>query len=472
MSGPGREQGLADWVLTGLIDLAQGLKYVATQGRAPLHEASYKNGQWLNWNAHVLARPRVYLTPRTEDEICEAVRGQRRLRGVGAGHSFNACPCSDEAMLSLDGYDNIIAVDSEARTVQVQAGIRLRALNELLAQRGLALPCVGSTDAQGLAGVLSTDVHGTGRDHGFLSEQVLALRIVDAEGRAETHPIESEVCQAALGGLGLLGVITEVVLQCEPAYNLRKEIRILDPHELDGALPQLMAENDHLSLYYLGGTRDTPVRVNLWRRTTDPPTPENKEFRGRIELLELLYAGFLMGNAAHLGLIEHNGRVGQQLFRKLTEGVAHVYPWQQGFPRKLYYRHDEIEYGVPLSRWRPCLQEVQELLQRRGRAALIEVRFTPDRSRALLGPGVGRQTCYIELAASLAQDTAEIFAEAEAILRRHEGQPHLGKSHTLSAAAMAEIFGERYRRFVALSRARDPGGKFMNPYCARLFGEP
>lgn len=468
----GADEGLGSRLLTWATDLAHGTLFQATGGHGPINEGSYKDGAWINWNAAVMARPRAYLTPQTEAEIVEAVRARPRLRVVGAGHSFNEAPCSDEAMVSLDGFDRIVAVDSAARTVRVQAGVRLRALGAELAQRGLGLPCLGSTDAQSVGGLLSTDLHGTGRDHGFLSEQVRALRIVDAAGQAQDHPADSEVCQAALGGLGLLGVITEVELQCEPDYRLAKEIRIVPRDGWDRELPALMAAHDHFSLYFLGGTRTAPVRLNLWRRTTEPLTPDRSAKRSRIEELELFYGGFAMSTAAQLGLVEQNGQVGQWLFQLLTGGVVIVLPWQQAFPRRLYFRHDEIEYGVPMDAWRRCLDEVLALLADRAFPAVVEVRFAPDRSRALLGPGVGRPTCFIELAASLAEPTRAVFAACEAVLRAHGGQPHLGKRLGLSAADMAAIFGDRYQRFQALRRARDPQGRFVNPFCAQLFGAP
>ena len=65
---------------------------------------------------------------------------------------------------------------------RVQAGVRLRDLNKSLWSAGLALPVLGSTDAQSLGGLIASDLHGTGRDHGFLSEQVLALTVLVGVG--------------------------------------------------------------------------------------------------------------------------------------------------------------------------------------------------------------------------------------------------------------------------------------------------
>ena len=117
------------------------------------------------------------------------------------------------------------------------------------------------------------------------------------------------------------------------------------------------------------------------------------------------------------------------------------------------------------------LGEVMDLLQERDFFSIVEVRFTPDRSQALLGPGVGRRTAYIELATPLSQDTASLYPEVEEIFLRHGGQPHLGKKTTLSAHGLRQVYGERFERFTRVRQAADPEGKFLNAFTGRLFAE-
>jgi hypothetical protein len=57
------------------------------------------------------------------------------------------------------------------------------------------------------------------------------------------------------------------------------------------------------------------------------------------------------------------------------------------FSRKLFYQHDEIEYGVPTAERLACLTAVMELLAAEELRSVIEVRFAPDTTQALLGPG-------------------------------------------------------------------------------------
>ncbi len=51
--------------------------------------------------------------------------------------------------------------------------------------------------------------------------------------------------------------------------------------------------------------------------------------------------------------------------------------------------------------FRTIIGEVQDLLAKEEFPSIIEVRFTPDVSEGILGPGTGGPTCYIELATPL-----------------------------------------------------------------------
>jgi FAD/FMN-containing dehydrogenase len=135
----------------------------------------------------------------------------------------------------------------------------------------------------------------------------------------------------------------------------------------------------------------------------------------------------------------------------------------------LFYRHDEIEFGVPFERYRDVLDRVLRLLAEEDYFSVVEVRFTPDASQALLGPGVGRRTAYIELATPMSRPTAGMYARVEQIFLEHGGRPHLGKYCGMSADGMLQAFGDRYVRFQQLRRAEDPEGKFLSGFTEQIF---
>ncbi|MFV8751606.1 D-arabinono-1,4-lactone oxidase [Nannocystaceae bacterium ST9] len=456
---------LADRIETNVFDLVHGGVFLATG--APDHEGHFAEGIWRNWTSSYEIEPKSYGFPNSERELAEAIVAAKQLRMVGGGHSFNDSPLSPDTMLSLDAYDAVLAIDREAKTARVQAGIRLRDLNKALWEAGLGLPVLGSTDAQSLAGLIATDLHGTGRDHGFLSEQVLSLRVLAHDGSAWTVRRDEPLFHAVFGALGTCGVVAEVELQLVDAFNLVKTTMMVDRTSTERVIEEHLADHEHVSFYYVGGGDDgESIRMHCWDRTDEPPTENWQNLKTRIELGDFAISAFIPGVAKLIADVDEDA----PLSNLLAPDHRLVMPGSQGFGRKLFYRHDEIEFGVPFAAWQACVGEIMQLLHDRRFFSVVEVRFTPDTSQALIGPGVGRRTAYIELATPLAQDTTEIYAAAEDIFLAHGGQPHLGKKTNVSAQQMLEIFGDRYVQFQAIRAAQDPGGKFLNPFTRRVFG--
>ncbi len=456
---------LKDRVETGWLDLLHGGLYAATG--APDHEGHYRDGVWRNWTDSYAVRPAAYHLPATEAELRAIVAGADKLRVVGGGHTFNDSPLSEHTLVSLDAYDGVLHVDPEARAIRVQAGIRLRDLNRVLREHGLGLPVLGSTDAQSIAGLVATDLHGTGRDHGFLSEQILGLRVIAHDGTARDLRPGDPLFHAVIGGLGTCGVVAEVELQAVPAFNLEKTTQMMDRAATEDELEALLQAYDHVSVYYMGGAAESEsFRVHCWRHTDEDVTPGWEKHKTRAELSDFAISAFLPGIALAVADMDEDA----WLSDVLAPDQRLIMPGSHGFGRKLFYRHDEIEFGVPFPAWRACVAEVMALLAARDFFSIVEVRFTPDTSRALLGPGVGRRTAYIELATPMSQQTEAVYAEVEDIFRAHGGQPHLGKKTRFTTRQMRETFGERFETFARLRAEQDPGGKFLNPFTARVLG--
>jgi hypothetical protein len=434
-----------------------------------LIKAGFKNAIWGNWSREYYCIPKKYFVPETEQEICDIVRNAKKVRVVGGGHSFNASPLCDDVLISLDKYNKILDINKEDRIVKVAAGIRLVDLEKILQLHGLALPVLGSTDHQSLAGVVATDVHGTGKDHGFLSEQILELRIVDANGNAHTYNSQSDIFHASIGGLGLCGIIIEVELQCVQSYNLEKSVQVFDIDWWEQNYEKLLAENDHLSIYYLGGTALKQVRVNIWNHTLAPVSANSAFWKKILEFSDIMGAGCFVGIATIFRLEHFVGKFLLFIVKHIFSQKNHIYTWNEGFARTLFFRHDEIEMGIPFENFRACINDVRNLLLEERFVTFIEVRFTPSKSEALIGPGVGRRTCYIELATSSGQDTTHVYQLFEKLLLKHGGQPHMGKKMWLNSEDFKTIYGKRLEHFMSARLKQDPNGKFVNKFISTFF---
>ena len=191
---------------------------------------------WQNWARNQTANPTAIDHPASEDELVAVVvqaaaRGER-VKAVGSGHSFTDAAVTDGRLVMLDGYRRVLDVDTDRGRVTVEAGLALEDLNVALDDRGLALPNLGDIAYQTVAGAAATATHGTGALLPGLAAQIVALRIVAADGSvvACSADEEPEVFHAARVSVGALGVLSTVTLQAVPAFHLHA---VNEPMRLD-----------------------------------------------------------------------------------------------------------------------------------------------------------------------------------------------------------------------------------------------
>ena len=148
----------------------------ATLGRCVWLEGRVERGVFTNWARRFRYVPKRFAKPATEQEIVELIQNAGSVRVFGSGHSFNSGVVSEETLVSLDDYSGLVWKDLDKKQVAVKGGTRVRDFVALLLEEGLAFRALPSHDAQSIAGILSTDVHGTGREWGFVNESVVGLK--------------------------------------------------------------------------------------------------------------------------------------------------------------------------------------------------------------------------------------------------------------------------------------------------------
>lgn len=135
-----------------------------------------------------------------------------------------------------------------------------------LAINELALSSQGAMSDATLGGAISTGTHGSGSNYGTISTQVLELELITCQGEKVicSRKKNMEVFLAALCGLGAIGVIVTVTIQCEAAFRL-KETRY--PCEFKEVLENLqvhLKSSDHFRCLWYPHT-DIAVCFHLAR---------------------------------------------------------------------------------------------------------------------------------------------------------------------------------------------------------------
>ena len=447
--------------------------YAATLGHYLWLEGRVRGGVFRNWARRFQYAPITYAEPSTEEEIVRIVRNSSKVRIFGAGHSFNEADVSDQILISLDNYSGLVAKDLVNHQITVKGGTRVRDIVKLLAQDGLAFAALPSHDAQSIAGILSTDVHGTGRTGGFLSDTVVRLKLLDGNGSIIVCDPADDLFKAAIGGIGAVGVILEVTVQAVPRFNINQRVNISDLDEVKQTLDTLVATNDHFSLYLFPFTDQ--CQVNTWNRTDQPHSPnaDIREFANiSLDALLAAWVGNFLAYAKLLPLSRHWSRLSYLLRR----GSNLVLESDCAYNRTIYHLHQELEFTVPYeATFGVCdlLIKLYENLYSSGLPyTLFEVRFTPaGHDRTLLGAGRERRSTWIDIVCNDSDGFEAYYAAAGRLIKELGGRPHLGKyCKDFDAEYLQKLHAEHFETFQRLKIRHDPAGKFSNGFTDRLFG--
>jgi L-gulono-1,4-lactone dehydrogenase len=447
--------------------------YAATTGQYLWLEGRVRRGVFRNWARRFRYAPITYAEPSNEEEIVKIVRDCAKVRVFGSGHSFNEGDVSDQVLISLDNYSGLVSKDLANGQITVKGGTRVRDVVKLLAQDGLAFAALPSHDAQSIAGILSTDVHGTGRAWGFVSSSVVRLKLLDGNGDILVCEPADDLFKAAIGGIGAVGIILEVTVQGVPRFNINQRVDICDLEEVRRSLDTLVATNDHFSFYLFPFTGQ--CQVNTWNHTDRPHSP-NADIREFFNIsLDALLAAWAGNLLAYTKLLPLSGRW-SRLAYLVRRGSNLVLESDSAFNRTIYHLHQELEFTVPYeATFGVCdrLLHLYEDLYPSGLPyTLLEVRFTPaGHDRTLIGAGRERRSTWIDIVCNDSDGFEAYYAAAVHLIKELGGRPHLGKyCNGFDAEYLQKLHREHFQTFQRMMVRHDPAGTFSNAFTKRLFG--
>jgi FAD-linked oxidoreductase len=428
---------------------------------------------WRNWGRNQVCEPAAVTDPESELEVVEAVLAARTagqtVKAVGSGHSFTDTACTSGRMLRLHRLDRVLAIDRDAGTVTIEAGVPLWKLNQQLALRGLALTNLGDIDRQTISGALATGTHGTGLGLGGLATMVRAMEIVTAEGEivrcSETE--EPELFACARVGLGALGVVTKLTLQAEPAFRLHSVEVPMALDEMLADLDRIVTTNEHVDIYWFPHTDVATVKCN---NRTDAPIRVKQGYKKWRD--ELLMSNYLFGAVCKAGQLAPSAvpRLGRFVASSIGRSEK-VDRSDRVFCSRRLVRFVEMEYEVPRADAHDCLLAIRDFIDDEGlRVAFpIELRVTAA-DDIPLSTGYGRENAYLACHLPTGTPFERYFRGVGAIMDRVGGRPHWGKMHFQTAATLAPRYPE-WSRFQAVRAKVDPEGRFRNAYLDRVLGE-
>ena len=427
---------------------------------------------WRNWGRSESARPQLTVRATSVEDVVETVRfaGDRglRVKAIGAGHSFSGIAVPDGIQLDVSALDGLYAV--EGTRVTLGAGTNLYQLPALLDPLGLALENMGDIDRQTIAGATSTGTHGTGHSFAGLANQLVAVTLVTAAGELlHVSPTENaELWPAARLGLGALGILVDVTVECVPSFLLNAVER---PEPLDAVLDDWMTRAgtmDHFEFYWFPHTKTALTKSNS-RLPVEAGVKPLSRFGAWVDDEFMSNHLYRVTNAIGTvipAIIKPQNALGERLVaeREFTDVSHRVF----ASSRTVHFK--EMEYALPREHIPAALRAIDELIESRGwRISFpVEVRCAAS-DDIWLSTGFGRESGYIAVHRYHRDDPTEYFEGVEAIFRRFEGRPHWGKMHTQDAAYLSTVY-PHHADFVAVRDRLDPERRFTNAYLERVLG--
>jgi len=480
---------------------------------------------WWNVGRNQSATPKLSFWPESIDDLQEIVKRAEgdgtTVRAVGSAHSWSDVAKTDDFLVHTDQMKRVGQVDDyqlraelpfpRAHLVQVECGLTVRELNDILDERGLALFNMGGFDGQAICGATSTSTHGSGISFSPMCDFIRSMELVGNEGKvfriepsvasgraltdaaayakaypdANRHVLvqDDQWFNAAIVSMGCLGLIHSVVLEVRSAFLLKETRTATNWSELKASLQDggIRRTAEHYELvispYSLFG--HNRCLVTSRSETQTPGDRERAIFVRYRALLEIsawwlrFLARFwprkirLLLNTAIDFLTDDDYT--DKSFKVLNLGDANLIPVLS------------MELGVPVEgdRYLDAIDRVLVVAEELAReehlymTVPLGVRFVRA-TQALLSPMHKRDTCMIEIVTLAGVKGYErIMERMERELQPFGARPHWAKLNHVTHERLLAMYGTSYPQWREVHDVLNARGTFSGPFSRRVgLGQP
>jgi xylitol oxidase len=408
-----------------------------------------------NWSGNLTYSTDHVHEARSVEDVKSFVRAQRKIKALGTRHCFNTIADSRDNLLSMPPLHEVVSIDTEARTVTVDAGIKYGQLAPYLDAKGYALHNLASLPHISVAGACSTATHGSGQSNGNLSTAVTSLELVTAAGDVVTlsRKDSGEEFRGVVVGLGALGVITKVTLEIQPTFAVKQYVyENLPLTQMSAHFDEIQASGYSVSLF----TDWQKGRLNeLWIKSR---VGDGREFAAPKEFFDAKLA------------LKNLHPIAEISAENCTEQMGVSGPWYERLPHfRMGFtpsagKELQSEYFVPRQKAVDAILAVERLRNQITPHLLISEIRTIAADDLWMSTAFGRPSVAIHF--TWKQDwpaVQRVLPVIERELSPFGCRPHWGKLFTLKPADLRSRY-EKLTAFLDLARKYDPKGKFQNDF--------
>lgn len=408
-----------------------------------------------NWAGNLAYSVDTVAEPTTRDELRRLVASASEVRVLGSRHSFNRIADTAGLLVSTAALPVRVTIDAERGIARVAGGMRYGEVARALQANGWALGNLASLPHISVAGAIATGTHGSGDHNRSLAAAVAGVEILTADGDIRMLRRGEPGFEGAVVSLGALGVVLDVELDIEPAYEIAQTV--YEGVAWEDALVDLTAVTSlgySVSMFTTWRDADTVDQVWVKARTDAGPVPAS-----------------ILGAAPAPG--QRHPLPGEGADSTTPQGGVPG-PWLDRLPHfRLEFtpsRGAELqsEYFVSRKDAPAAIRALKTFAPRLVELLLVNEVRTIAADDLWLSGAYERDAVGLHFTWRPDQPAVEaLLVEIEAALAPFSPRPHWGKVFTMPA----EDIRARYSRiddFAALRAEFDPRGVFRNAYIAAL----
>ena len=456
------------------------------------------------WGMASAAMSYVY-RPTTADGICAVFEQSRRTgRPVGlrgAGRSYGDASLNAEGIsLDLTRMKRILAWDPQTGLISVEPGVTIQQLWQYTVEDGWWPNVVSGTMFPTLGGAVAMNIHGKNNwKAGPIGDWVQEFEIMTPSGetRVCSRTQNADLFYGAIGGFGMLGVITRLDLQLKKVYSGLLNVTPIGHRNLDHLfqifeerLPQsdylvgwidCFASGDalgrgqiHQANYLKPGEDSAPAQT---LRVENQELPDSlfgvvpKSIMWRFMRPFVNDPGMKAINAAKYlsGMKLGDGKVHAQSHAGFAFLLDYVPNWKHAYKPGGLIQYQSF---VPKEHAQAVFSAQLKLAQDYGVVPYLGVfkRHRPD--DFLMTHAVDGYSLALDFPVTPARLGAlmSLAAEMDRLVLDAGGRFYFAKDSALHHSALVEALGEeRVAKFIALKRECDPENLLQTNLYRRLF---
>lgn len=407
------------------------------------------------------------------------------IRPYGAGTSATACNQSQSGtVIRLPGLDRIINIDAYNHTVTAQAGVRLYALSEALAEQGMEL--IGSHEMTGrtLGGAIAAPCLGAniGNVSGSLSSQVVSLKLVTGAGKPMTvHADQKNLMCTMRSSYGLLGVIVEATLKVQPITTFSVSHRRLDTEAFCDVVDTLTNSDvgfrfclmPYRNRVYLdlrryassaGSAYSTPWKIKDWGESTVLPHV-CKSLNRLLPIQSVRYRLIDSVSEATQGIVN------SRFVRAGTNSTSGTRSHTASSARRVNYStwcFPATDFSFVLRAFQDFCHDSFERTGYRCDMPAVGYRVCRDTS-AILSPSFDEPMIALQTASTQHDGWEDFVIDLADFAEHWAGVPIFSQTRSLRADYAKQVYADRLNFFRKIRRQLDPEDRLLTPFMAQYF---